>query len=73
MVLFPPALAVAAATMVSVIADTAGEPHPALGLAVRVRVTVPAVLSAALGVYTGFKIAVLLYVPVPDVVHASVR
>ncbi len=56
--------------IVSVIVSVSSVQLP-FASAVSVRVTVPAVLSAALGVYTGFKIVLLLKPPVPDVVHSS--
>jgi len=61
-----PAFETGAAFIVSVIALLAvvqGE----LPLAVNVRLTVPAVISAVLGVYTGCKLVGLLKYPVPEV------
>jgi len=69
---FGPAEAVAAFEIVNVIKLTAF-PQGELPIADNVNVTLPAAISAALGVYTGCNIAVLLKVPVPDVVHARVE
>ena len=46
-------------------------PQGALPTAVRVRVTVPASLSAALGVYVGVKVAPPTKVPVPEVAQLT--
>jgi hypothetical protein len=54
--------------MVSVIEETALT-HAEGALPVRVKVTEPADMSAALGVYTGFKRVASLKVPVPLVVQ----
>ena len=67
-----PALAVAAFMIVSVI-ELVALPQGEFPVAVNVKVTFPAVMSAALGVYTGCRIVELLNVPVPDVVHARVE
>jgi hypothetical protein len=44
-------------------------PHGGLPLAVKVRVTLPAVISAALAVYTGCNKFGSLKYPVPEVLH----
>ena len=46
-------------------------PQGALPTAVKVRVTVPASLSAALGVYVGVKVAPPTKVPVPEVAQLT--
>ena len=65
-----PAFTMAWRLMVSTIASLI-ETHGAAGVTVRVRVTEPFSLSAALGVYTGFRVAELLKEPVPEVDHRS--
>ena len=66
-----PALTVAVGLMVNTIAsETAGQ-GPAGSLVVMVNVTVPEVISAADGVYTGLTIVALLKDPVPEVVHVE--
>jgi hypothetical protein len=67
--LLPPALAVGALIMV-IVFDEVALLHPAF-IAERVRVTVPAAISAALGVYDGVRVAPLVNVPVPDVDHVT--
>ena len=62
----PPELAVAAGTIVKVMGLEA-LPQGALPTAVKVRVTEPASLSAALGVYAGVKVVPPVNVPVPEV------
>ena len=54
--------------MVSVFDEVTIE-HGALPVAVRVRVTLPAVISAALGVYVGVKVVPPVKVPLPLVVQ----
>jgi hypothetical protein len=46
-------------------------PQGALPTAVKVRVTEPASLSAALGVYTGVKVVPPVKVPVPEVAQLT--
>jgi len=65
----PPALAVGVAWIVSVAIETAGLAHGETGLAVHVNVRVPAVTSAALGVYVVLASIALPNVPVPFVLH----
>ena len=65
-----PALAVATGLIVSVMLLVICV-QGFLGIDVNVNVTVPAVISAALGVYVGFKVVVLLKLPVPLVLHDS--
>ena len=59
-----PATAVGAFTIVKVFVEVAF-PHGALPVAVNVSVTLPAVISAALGVYVGVNVVPLVNVPVP--------
>jgi hypothetical protein len=61
----PPALAVGAAWIVNVAFDVAGLAHGDTGFAVHVNVRVPAVMSAALGVYVVLASVALPNVPVP--------
>jgi hypothetical protein len=62
--------AVAEALIVKVIVLTASV-HPEAAPAVRVRFTVPAVISAALGVYVGFNVVAFgENEPVPLLVHS---
>jgi hypothetical protein len=63
-----PALELGARKMTSVMLLFAFRQGAAL-YAVRVRLTLPAEISAALGVYTGLRAVALLKVPVPDVVQ----
>ena len=62
----PPEFAVAAGTMVRVIGLEAFA-QGAFPFAVKVSVTEPASLSAALGVYAGVKVVPPVNVPVPEV------
>ena len=71
MVASTPALTVAAGFMVSTIASFTAGQGPAGSLVVSVKVTVPAVISAAEGVYTAFTKVALLNVPVPEVVQVE--
>jgi hypothetical protein len=57
---------VAEGTIVKIIVLVAF-PQGAFPIAVNVRVTVPAALSAALGVYVGVKVVPPVNVPVPEV------
>ena len=66
-----PALAVAAASMVSTMASEAAGQGPAGSFVVIVRVTVVAVMSAAEGVYTAPTMVALSKVPVPLVVQVE--
>src|SRR5688572_22158803 len=67
-----PALAVGAAVIVKVTSSLTALQVP-LPTVVSVRVTVPAVRSAALGVYTAFRVALFgAYVPVPPLHTAPV-
>ena len=61
--------AVADSLIVKVILDNASL-HSDAALAVSVSVTVPELISAALGVYTGCSMVLSLKLPVPDVAHA---
>ena len=63
-----PALTVGGRTIVSVFEETALA-HGAFPVAVNVSVTPPAVISAALGVYTGVKVVPFVKVPDPEVVQ----
>ena len=71
MVLFPPALAVAAADIVSVIVERAGTAQPALGFAVNVRTTGP--VCPAVGVYVGVSVVAFVNTPGPGAVHTIVK
>src|SRR5664279_3412508 len=63
-----PAFTVAAGFIVITIASLTARQGPAGSSVVNVSVTVPAVTSAALGVYTAFSVVLLgAYVPVPPV------
>jgi hypothetical protein len=64
-----PMSAVAEPFIVIVIVDTASL-HSDAAFAVSVSVTVPELISAALGVYTGCNMVLSLKLPVPDVAHA---
>ena len=64
----PPALATAIGLMINVMLLVT-DVHGFLGIAVNVNVTLPAVISAGLGVYMACKRPVLLNEPVPDVDH----
>jgi len=60
--------------MVSVLFEVAFVTHGATALAVKVRVTDPAVISAALGVYSAFvNELALVKVPVPLDVHVTLE
>jgi hypothetical protein len=61
-----PALAVGAGTIVKTIVLVAF-PQGAFPIAVRESVTLPAALSAALGVYIGVKVVPPVNIPVPEV------
>ena len=69
MLAFGPAFAVAFLMMVSVI-ELFAFPQGELPVAVSVNVTLPALISVTLGVYTGCSIVILSNVPVPVVVQA---
>jgi hypothetical protein len=66
-----PAFTVGAALIVTVIASLTGVQGPAGLPVVRVRVLVPAVMSAALGVYVVFRDVALAKVPVPLLVQIT--
>jgi hypothetical protein len=57
--------------MVTTIASLTARQGPAGSLVVNVSVTIPAVLSAALGVYVVFRAVALAKAPVPDVVQVD--
>ena len=67
----PPAPTVAAGYIVTTIASFTAGHGPAGSFVVRVRVTVPAVMSAALGVYVVFRFEALAKLPLPEVVHTD--
>ena len=67
----PPAVAVGNGVIVNTIESVAEVHVPAGSLVVNVSVTVPAVLSAAEGVYTAVADVALLNVPVPEVVQVK--
>ena len=73
MVASGPALAVVPGLIVKTIEETAAVqgPAPSGSLVVRVRVTLPAVISAAEGVYVAPSRAGLSNVPVPEVVQVE--
>ena len=62
-----PALTVTAGFILKIKASVRAEHGPAGSLVVSVIVTVPAVISAAEGVYAAVRTVALLNVPVPDV------
>ena len=66
-----PELTVAMGLIVKTIASMAAVQGPEGSSVVIVKVTVPAVISAADGVYTGVKELVLLNMPLPEVVHVK--
>ena len=66
----PPAFAVGAAVIVNVFVDVA-LPHGEFPVAVKVRVTLPAATSAALGVYMEVKVFPFVNVPVPLVLQLT--
>jgi hypothetical protein len=71
MVAFEPAVTTPAGLIVNVIELVAATHGPAGSLDVIVKLTVPAAISAALGVYTADKDVLLLNVPLPLVVHVT--
>jgi hypothetical protein len=63
-----PAFDVAAAIIVNSF-DEVATPQGEFPVAVKVKVTLPAAISAALGVYAGVNVFPLVNVPVPLVLH----
>ena len=65
----PPACTVAAGRIVKVIPATTSPMQGARANACKLRMTLPAVLSAALGVYVGFRVVEFVKEPVPELVQ----